>query len=196
MLALRRAQRKVDIADKSREIKRNLFSLEVFLKSQTVSFYVSMETEVQTDEMVTEALAMGKRVAVPYIDRESGKLSLSELKDPAKELAPGPYTILQPHEELLRPVPLEQVQLVIVPGVAFDPRGRRLGFGKGFYDKLLAQKGGGATCVGLAFQFQVLEEIPAYGHDVPMDMIVTEKGVITARDKGAEEPSRHADETQ
>lgn len=185
MLGLRRSQRKKERLEKSRAIKRKLFSLEDFVEARTVSFYLSMESEVQTYQMVTEALTIGKKIVVPCINTAQGRLTLSEVKDPDKELVPGPYTILQPGEKYCRPVPLDQVDLMILPGLAFDHRGHRLGFGKGFYDKLLSQKREGTMCVGLAFQFQVLDEIPALSHDVPMEIIITEKIVIRTGSEGA-----------
>lgn len=186
MLALRNSQGKVETESNSRKIKVWLFSLEVFSSAGTVSFYLSTETEVQTDEMVKETLAIGKKVVVPYIVARHGIMSFSELTDPDAELVPGPYTIRQPRKKYLRPTPLDRVELVIVPGLAFDTRGHRLGFGKGFYDKMLAQKKEGTSCVGLAFRFQVMDNLPAFSHDVPMDFIITEQGIIRIGEKGTE----------
>ncbi len=188
MSALRKAHERSEAATKSREIKFKLFALDNFSNAKIVSFYLSMETEVQTGEMVQEALDMGKKVAVPYIDTETDGLILSEIKDIERELAPGPHKILQPLMEYLRPISLNQVDLIAVPGLAFDMRRNRLGFGKGYYDKLLAQKTARTTSVGLAFHFQVLEEIPASSHDVPMDLVITEKRLIGA---GGQKARKH-----
>jgi len=183
MSALRKAHERSEAATKSREIKFKLFALDNFSNAKIVSFYLSMETEVQTGEMVQEALDMGKKVAVPYIDTETDGLILSEIKDIERELAPGPHKILQPLMEYLRPISLNQVDLIAVPGLAFDMRRNRLGFGKGYYDRLLAQKTTRTISVGLAFHFQVLEEIPTSSHDVPMDLVITEKGLIGTESK-------------
>jgi 5-formyltetrahydrofolate cyclo-ligase len=184
ILALRSSLGKREIARKSAQIKDALFNLEEFKKARSVSFYLSMESEVQTGEMIREAAAGGKRVVVPYIDPQSRELTLSELKSPDEELVPGPYAVMQPREEHLRPVTVAQVELMVVPGLAFDVRGNRLGFGKGYYDRLLSHKGEATVCIGLAFQFQMMDEVPAGRHDVPMDIIVTEKMVVMAHHGG------------
>ncbi len=124
---------------------------------------------------------MGKKVLVPVVDKESEQLVLSDLRDFDLELEPGTFGILEPKPSYRRIVPLAEVDLVLVPGLAFDVKGHRLGRGKGYYDKLLREislNRRDVKFVGLAHSFQVLGEIPHERHDISVHKIVTEGGVI------------------
>jgi 5-formyltetrahydrofolate cyclo-ligase len=103
------------------------------------------------------------------------------LKDPERELTLGPWGILEPKGEFYRPFPLEEIDVVIVPGVAFDERGNRLGFGRGFYDKFLRRLSERVSFVALAFELQVVRRLPSQSHDVAVDYIITEKRIIKCK---------------
>jgi len=109
---------------------------------------------------------------------------IAELKNYEKELTTGDYGIPCPKKKCQRPVSCELVDLVIVPGVVFDERGYRLGYGKGFYDKFLGGLGKKVTTVGLAFDLQVIRKVPKKKHDVKLDKIVTESRTISIDKKG------------
>ncbi len=138
-------------------------------------FFASFRSEVETAPMIRKALASGKRVILPKV---AGKeLSLFEIKDFDKDVAPGAWGIPEPRERF--PARLDEVGLIIVPGAAFDERGNRIGYGAGFYDKLLlAFK---KPTVAVAFEVQIVHSVPIDSHDVPVQKIVTEKRVITAK---------------
>ena len=104
-------------------------------------------------------------------------------------MTPNHFGILQPPLETARLIPTAAIPLFLVPGLAFDPAGRRLGYGLGFYDRAFADAAPGALKVGLAFELQILESVPADPHDVPMDFVVTEDRVIRAA-AGPESPTR------
>ena len=144
---------------KVRALKEKLFSLEEFKKAECVMFYVSKDYEVDTHNMIDESIAMGKKVVVPITLKEEKRLRPSELKDREKELIKGHYGIHQPGEEHIRPVPLEEVDLMVVPALAFDKSGHRLGHGGGYYDRFLEKAPPGIFTVGLAFDFQVVEDV-------------------------------------
>ncbi len=97
-----------------------------------------------------------------------------------KELSIGSYGILEPRTEKIRKTRVEDIDLIIVPGVAFDKKGNRIGHGKGYYDRLLDKTN--ATKIGLAFEFQLLKEIPTDKHDLPIDILITEKRIIKCQD--------------
>lgn len=145
---------------KSSEIKRKLFSLKEFLKARTVLFYLSLDGEVDTVRMIKDCLKQGKRVAVPFIEKQARRIIPSLLEDYDRDLVCGPYGICHPKKDYIRPVPLEDIDLVIVPGVAFDRAGNRLGRGHGYYDRFLSQLPKEVPTIGLAFDFQVLEDFP------------------------------------
>jgi len=170
------------VTEKTRKIKENLFGLPEFEKAKMVMFYVAKGKEVRTEEMIKESIKMGKTVAVPISKVEERDLIPSLLLDYG-ELVPGTYGILEPREECRRPVPPEKLELIVVPGVAFDRQGNRLGFGRGFYDNFLGKVPFHIPRLGLAFEFQIVKELPFTEKDVPVDGVVTEEDIYH-RDKG------------
>jgi 5-formyltetrahydrofolate cyclo-ligase len=178
ILAKRRSLSVTDCLKKSHMIKEKLFNMPELKGSAKVLFYMGLPKEVQTKDMAREAIALGKEVILPRIVPSGDTLMLSEVKDIDSELEKGLFGILEPKEEFFRPVALAEVNLVILPGVAFDLMGHRIGFGKGFYDKLLSTANDSIFPVGLAFDFQIIPEIPVLRHDVKVRKIITEKRII------------------
>lgn len=164
----------------SAAILQRLFELAAMQSAKWVQFYVSYGSEVETVGMIAHALTHGKRVAVPKVEGES-RLILSELCNPARELTPGWRGIPEPKPEFVRPVGLEEMNLLVVPGIAFDDKGNRLGQGAGYYDRLLACVSDRIPIVALAFELQVIPELSTSPNDVRMNLIVTEKRVIECR---------------
>lgn len=160
---------------KSREIEERLFSLSEFQSSRVVMFFASFRSEVETEHMIRRALASGKRVVLPKVT--GGNLGLFEIRDFDRDVSPGAWGIPEPHES--RPAHLGDIDLIIMPGAAFDEQGNRLGYGAGFYDKLLPDFP--KTTVALAFEVQMVPRVPASPHDIPVRKIVTERRIITAR---------------
>lgn len=153
---------------KSEVICTTLRTLPEFQDAKTIGFYVSTPDEVHTHDIIKEVLhKKEKRIAVPLY---SAKM-LSELSH-WSDLAMGAFGILEP-----RTVSAIDVDLVIVPGVAFDIQGNRLGRGKGFYDKLLQHFQG--HVIGLAFEQQIVKEIPTENHDIKIQKLITETRIIT-----------------
>ena len=183
MLKRRRSEASEEIERKSYRIWERLLTFDLFLKGRGILFYLALEDEVQTRPMIEAALGMGKRISVPLIDEEEREIFPSILKDPDKELTPGPWGILEPKRKFYRPFPLEEIDLVIVPGVAFDEAGNRLGFGRGFYDKFLRRLPERISFVALAFELQVVKSLPSRSHDVAVDYIITEKRIIKCKER-------------
>ena len=166
----------------SERIVRRFMDLPEYEKAGTVMFYVDVRDEVRTRQALPEALASGKRIVVPYC--LDGELELFWLEN-MDELELGMYRILEPKVELrdvaakrLTPTDLD---LVMVPGVAFDRNGGRTGHGKGYYDKLLQHARKDAPLIAMSFECQLFEEIPAESHDIFMDKVVTEDAVYVGK---------------
>ncbi len=155
----------------SKIIAEKLASQPEFYTEDTVAFYVSKETEVYTHAMIREWLRK-KRIVVPKVEGEV--LVFYEINDIDEDLKPGSFGVLEPATS--RKVSYDEIGLVIVPGVAFDEQGYRIGSGKGYYDKML--DGYKGKKIGLAFKMQMVPEVPKEGHDVPVDKVVTEERVI------------------
>ena len=162
---------------KSREIEQRLFSLPEFISAARVMFYASFQSEVETHSMIRRALAEGKLVVLPKV---TGKeLELLEIANFDRDVSPGAWGIPEPDQG--KPATVHDIGLIVVPGAVFDERGNRVGYGAGFYDKLLARYQG--TTAALAFELQVMPQVPVDAHDVPVKKIVTETRVITAQRK-------------
>ncbi|MBN2021926.1 MAG: 5-formyltetrahydrofolate cyclo-ligase [Pirellulales bacterium] len=178
--AHRRRAAQPDKDELSRRIAQRLAGLPEYAAASTILFYVDARDEVRTRPLLAEALAGDKTVIVPYCVGD--QLGLFRLADLA-ELAEGTFGILEPRRELrdlpARRVEAREIDLVVVPVVAFDARGNRLGHGAGYYDRFLRQVRHDAPKIAMAFACQMFAEIPADAHDVPVDRIVTETDVFT-----------------
>jgi 5-formyltetrahydrofolate cyclo-ligase len=168
----------------SRTICGKFTALPAYSAAKTVMWYVDAGSEVRTRHTLPEALKHGKRVVVPWCVVETNELELFLLED-VSELVEGAYKILEPKTELrglpskkIRP---EELDLVMVPGTAFDLRGGRMGQGKGYYDRLLSNARADAPLVALAFDCQIFDNIPVAPHDVFMDEVLTETRSIAGK---------------
>jgi len=170
-----------EIMEKSLKIKEKLFSLKELWTAKKVMVYISFKSEVRTREIILELLSRKKKVVVPVIDFKKNNLHLSELKNWNKELLSNKLGIFQPAKEFLRPVNPKELDFIIVPGIAFDSKGNRIGFGKGFYDKFLLKIPKKVPVVALAFEEQIAEKIKKEKHDISVHKIVTEKQVIECK---------------
>ncbi len=179
--AARRALENKD--ELSVRIMDRVLALPEYTRAATVMFYIDVRAEVRTRQALPAALASGKTIVVPWCN-EHGELELFRLES-MDELELGMYRILEPKAELRhrrdKQVTPEQLDLILVPGVAFDRRGGRTGHGKGYYDKLLQHARTDAPLVGLAFECQLFPEIPMQEHDIFMDRVVTEAVVYEGR---------------
>jgi 5-formyltetrahydrofolate cyclo-ligase len=175
----------------SRTICEKFVALPEYQSAKTVLYYLDVRTEVRTRHYLPTALGHGKKIAVPYCVDDVLHLFHLENMD---ELDIGMYKILEPKPELRelkeKWVPIEEVDLVMVPGVAFDRTGARMGHGKGYYDKLLEHARPETPLVALAFECQLFPEIPTQSHDIFMDKILTESATYT-RAKSANPNPKH-----
>ena len=153
---------------KSLQIKNKLFRNRVFKKAKTVMFYMPFGGEVDTVDMIKAAQKLGKTVVVPVCGKNR-MMKPCVLKDGATLLR-GPYGIREP--ALKKPVNFKSLDLVIVPGLAFDKEGRRLGRGKGYYDRFLPKVSGHSVAIGLAYDFQILPNIPTTRYDADVHKVI------------------------
>lgn len=142
-----------------------------------VMLYLSMKSEVETDGLLEGLLHAGKQVCAPVVDTDQTHLIPRRIQKGKAELVRHRYGMLEP--SAVCPIfPVAQLQLIVVPGIAFDCNGYRLGYGKGFYDRFLANCPH-AIPIGLAYQIQVVEDTFPQAWDVPVKYIFTETGKIT-----------------
>jgi len=167
-----------EVSNKSNDITRAIINMKEYQQATTIMAYVDFRHEVQTGEFIRKALNDGKRLAVPLTDMEGKRLVPSLLKEFPEDLTPGAYGILEPRPECLRPITPGELELVIVPGVAFDVQGNRLGFGGGFYDRFLPQTGKDCLWLAPAFELQIQDNVYPDQHDCPVHILVTEDRII------------------
>ena len=162
----------------SAKIVDTFMSLPEYADANTVMFYIDVRSEVRTRHALSKAIDSNKKIVVPWCN-DDGQLELFHLEG-MDELETGMYGILEPRQDLRKKkqVDVQDLDLIMVPGVGFDPTGARMGHGKGYYDKLLENAWPDTTLVALAFECQMFEEIPVASHDVFMNKIITESRLI------------------
>lgn len=167
-----------EIAEKSGRIAERLWSLPEYKAARTVLFYASIRSEVATGEMIKRALEEGRAVCLPRVDGAKGALDIYRVKNPENDLAPGTWGIPEPVPGGCEAVSPEEIALAVVPGAAYDRTGNRLGFGGGYYDLFMPRLKAGTPRVAVAFDLQVVGEVPAGERDQKVDIIVTESETI------------------
>jgi 5-formyltetrahydrofolate cyclo-ligase len=168
MLEKRNALAAAEIAKRSNKIQEFLLGSKEFKSAKVVGAYHAFGSEVRTDMIIERARSLGKKVALPSVEGDS--LAFYELSS-GKYLVKGRFGIMEP----LPYGPVDSIDLLVVPGIAFDRQGYRLGYGKGYYDKFLAKER--TTTIGLGYSFQLLDSLPKGRHDMKLDAIATEGGV-------------------
>ncbi len=176
-LARRDALPPVARARAARWILQRILALDAFARARVVMAYCSFGSELDTSAFLAAIFAQGKTLALPRVDRRRGLVEVFLVRDPDHELVADAWGIREPDPERCSRVPLPALDFVLVPGVAFDPRGGRLGYGKGYYDRLFhACRAAGArpSVVAAAFEAQLVDEVPMEPHDVAVPCIITE----------------------
>ena len=163
---------KEEIINKSNIIKEKLFSLSEYKKANIICFFVSFKSEVNTNDMIKECIEEGKTVCVPVITGE--KLILSRINNPSELTKKNKYGILEP--PVINEIDKTDVDIITVPGAAFDKHGHRVGYGKGYYDDLLKDYGG--LSLGICFDLQIVDKVPRDEWDEKIDMVITEGRII------------------
>jgi 5-formyltetrahydrofolate cyclo-ligase len=161
----------------SRHIQARFLDDELYRRAGCLGLYSPLHNEVQTEVVAEQARRDGKRLVYPRVYGEILEFCQVNVGD---GLAAGAFGILEPAGE---PVPLAQIDLLVVPGVAFDLGGHRLGFGKGYYDRTLADCHPALERVGFAYEFQVVEQLPAADHDCRLTCLVTEHRTLHFPDR-------------
>jgi 5-formyltetrahydrofolate cyclo-ligase len=172
-------------SDLSSRIRTRLASTDFFKRADTILLYISFRSEVETLDLMDDAISMGKQVFAPVTLVEEHRLEIYQLAS-RTELVPGAYGIAEPDTDKCPKGDPSSLDLVIVPRSVFSLSCGRYGYGGGFYDRFLSTRAPQAVRAGLAFDFQVMDSIPLAPHDELMDYIVTDRRTITCSRKGRE----------
>ena len=174
-LAVRSKITSQDRKKASRKILKYLLSLQIMRGSNIVGLYASTGSEVETRSFIRELNRLKYQVCLPKVSAHNS-LKFYQVQS-LKDCLPGKFKILEPKEDCSF-VGIKNIEVVLVPGIVFDLQGHRLGYGKGFYDRLL-KKIPEACRVGLSYKRNIVDELPVEDHDCPVDYIVSEDGILT-----------------
>jgi len=160
---------------KNKVITDNLLKSDEYKDSNTIFIYYPFRKEIDTRKIIKDALAKNKKVVLPKVS--GSEIKLFFLTDAKKELKPGVFGILEPDSSFCLKADLKNIDLVIIPGLCFDLNFNRIGYGGGFYDRILEKLSTKVKIVALAFDLQIFNNIPACLHDKKIDMIITESNI-------------------
>lgn len=184
---LARARAKANIArlshaerhEKSLAIQCRMAAREEYQNAQVIMYYHPLPGEVDTRDLIREALRADRSVLLPRMVRERDFLEAAQISDLHRDLTPGPYSVWEPARKMPVVDPA-RIDLVIVPGLAFSLTGARVGHGKGYYDRFLVTPGLRAFRAALVFECQLFDEVPHGEHDIGVSLIVTEARLLWA----------------
>ena len=161
----------------SQKIIAQVLDLPEYQESQVVASYVNIKGEVMTRNFINKSLQAGKKVVVPIILDIQGQknIALSQIFSPEEDLAERTMGILEPKPDKIRIIVPEEVDFLLIPGLAFDYHGNRLGFGAGYYDRLLLKIRNDSYTAAIAFDFQLFNNIPTDDQDQQIKYLITEK---------------------
>jgi 5-formyltetrahydrofolate cyclo-ligase len=160
----------------SKLIADHFCSWPIYRSCKAVMFYLATSDEVQTDLIISDALRRRKTVGVPLLGKKYGEMTVAEITS-LDDLVVGKYGLKMPAPEKSKCISPALLNLVVVPAVAFDRSGNRLGLGAGYYDRFLLEAGN-SVLIGLAWECQLTDQIPNEPHDVRMQYLLTENGLI------------------
>ena len=171
-----------DIKEYSNKITNTLFEMDEYKNAKRIMCFVSNGSEVETHPIIEQAILDGKSIVVPITVSKTKELLVSDVFN-LSELEVGFYNIEVPKKEFVRLVDPRTIDLVLVPGVALAKDGYRVGYGGGYYDRFLVKLDKSVPKIALGFDLQVVDEVPTEDFDIPVDLILTEKGIINCSKK-------------
>jgi len=167
-----------EVDEKIKRIENRLFEFANFLESNIVLLYINSTSEVNSTEIIKRCFGLKKIIVLPAFDTAKFEMTLMKVDNFDADLTPGPRGILEPDQNRCNAVPIESVDIAIVPGVAFDEKGGRIGSGDGYYDRLIPKLSVTTRKVALTFECQIVPQVQMESHDKHVDIIITEKRII------------------
>lgn len=167
-----------DVAEKNKAIEERLFEFANYLEARIALLYTPAPYEVGTAEIIKRSFMYSKIIVLPTYDPETNKMTLMKIDDFDKDLVKGPRGNLEPNPERCKVVPLDCLDIAIIPGLAMDEKGGRVGSGQGYYDRLIPNLPITTRKVGLVFEDHIVPLVPLESHDKHVDIVITEKRVI------------------
>lgn len=166
------------LAAKTKAIEERLFEFANYLEARIALLYTPAPGEVDTREIIKRSYLYHKIVVLPAYDPQTKKMTLRKVDDPEKDLIQGPRGNMEPNPERCKTVPLDCLDIAIIPGLAMDEKGGRIGLGNGYYDRLIPDLPITTRKVGLVFEDQIVSMVPMENHDKYVDIVVTDERII------------------
>lgn len=163
---------------KSISVMQNFWTLLGMQQWSTLFIYVNFRSEVETLELIKKCINRDIRVAVPLVEASAVHMIPLLIKDPEQDLVPGYYNIPEPDPKKSLRLEPGEIDAAVIPGSVFDIHGGRLGYGGGYYDRFLLNDAPQAKRIGLAFELQVVDNVPLEPHDQPLDILITEERIV------------------
>lgn len=166
---------------KSERIVSKLMSLKEYNNSKNIMCYIDFKGEVITRDIINENINRNNTICIPVVKSAqdgSKYIIASVVKNIESELCKGCFGIMEPKSEYIRLLDPQEIDMAIIPGVVFDEKRNRIGFGAGLYDRFLKNVRNDCVKVGLAYEFQIVPDVPVNEFDIPMDIIITEERII------------------
>lgn len=179
MIARRNSITHEEVMEKSAMIQKMVLELPIYRKAKTIGLYASFNNEVSTAVVFNDSVKEGKKVLFPCIMEEKRELVFTPVQR-LNELRQGPFGIMAPCSKGGKNY-IGEVELLFIPGVAYDLKGGRLGYGGGYYDRSMGKLIKRPFIAALAYEFQIVDEVPVIPHDIRVDVIITEQRVITCK---------------
>jgi 5-formyltetrahydrofolate cyclo-ligase len=167
-----------EIVAKTKAIENKLFEFANFLESKIALMYVNSDSEVPTHKILARSYAYSKILVLPAFRPESFEMTLMKVDDLNHDLKSGSRGILEPDADRCKVVPIERIDIAIIPAVALDEKGGRIGSGDGYYDRLIPNLAITTRKVALALEEQIIPQVPIESHDKHVDIIITDKRII------------------
>ena len=168
----------IEIKEKTKEIENRLFEFANFLESKIALLYINNSCEVISLDIIKRCFDLYKIVVLPAPNASQYEMKLMKIDNIDKDLKPGVEGVLEPDADRCKTVPIESIDIAIVPGIAFDEKGGRIGSGDGYYDRLIPKLPITTRKVALSFESQIIQQVPVESHDRHVDIIITEKRII------------------
>ncbi len=167
-----------ELIEKTRGIEERLFGFANFLEAKVVLLYLPTNGEVVTNDIIKRCFESNKIVVLPAFDTTKHTMQLMRVENLDSDLKPGPRGVREPDPKHCKIVPIDCIDIAIIPGVALDEKGGRIGSGKGYYDRLIPKLSITTRKVALALESQIIQQVPVESHDKHVDIVITEKRII------------------
>lgn len=172
---------KEKVSNWSKKIKNKFLELTQLEVAKKVMAYASMRKEIETFELLEELLEQGYLIYLPYTRQDVVDLGTAQINDLDQDLVDGIFGVQEPRAKIRDEKVPADFDIIIVPGACFTAEGYRIGYGGGYYDSFLSKHAGGALKVGFCYESFIIDSIPVEAHDVPVDLVITEKRIINIK---------------